>query len=121
MRESHKWLTAFNNRYDQFEYLVMPFELYNAPKTFQGYINESLRKYLDMFCIVYLDDILIYSTKEENYAGQVLQVWKHLHGQSLQVDIDKCKFLTTKIKYLGMIITTESIEMDTKKTDAIQR
>ena len=44
MREGHEWLTAFNSRYGQFEYLVMPFGLCNAPETFQGYINESLRE-----------------------------------------------------------------------------
>ena len=42
MKEGYEWLTAFNSRYGQFEYLVMPFGLCNAPGTFQGYINESL-------------------------------------------------------------------------------
>ena len=42
MKEDHEWLTAFNSRYGQFEYLVIPFGLCNAPGTFQGYINESL-------------------------------------------------------------------------------
>ena len=68
MKEGHKWLTAFNSRYGQFEYLVMPFGLCNAPGTFQGYINESLREYLDVFCTAYLDDVLIYSGREEDYC-----------------------------------------------------
>ena len=120
MKEGHKWLTAFNSRYGQFEYLVMPFGLCNAPGTFQGYINESLREYLDVFCTAYLDDILIYSTKEEDHADQVLKVLRRLHEQGLQVDIDKCEFLTKQVKYLGMIVTIKGIEMDPEKTEAVQ-
>ena len=47
MKEGQEWLTAFNTRYGQFEYLVMPFGLCNAPATFQNYINEAVRNYLD--------------------------------------------------------------------------
>ena len=72
IKESHKWLTAFNSRYGQFEYLVMPFGLCNAPGTFQGCINDSLREYLDVFCTAYLDDVLIYSTRKEDHASHVL-------------------------------------------------
>ena len=99
----------------------MPFRLCNAPGTFQSYINESLRKYFDVFCTAYLDDVLIYSTKEEDHTGHVLQVLRRLHERGLQVDIDKCEFSTTRVKYLGMIVTTDGVEMDLKKTEAIQR
>ena len=121
MKEGHEWLTAFNSRYGQFEYLVMPFGLCNAPGTFQGYINESLREYLDVFCTAYLDDVLIYSSKEEDHASHVLQVLRRLHARGLQVNIDKCEFNTTRVKYLGMIVTTNGIEMDTEKVEAIQK
>ena len=121
MKEGHEWLTAFNNRYGQFEYLVMPFGLCNAPGTFQGYINKLLREYLDVFCTVYLDDVLIYTSKDKDHASHVLQVLKQLHERGLQVDIDKCEFNTTRVKYLGMIVITNGIEMDTKKVEAIQK
>ena len=121
MKEGHEWLTAFNSRYGQFEYLVMPFGLCNAPGTFQGYINESLREYLDVFCTAYLDDVLIYTSKDEDHASHVLQVLRRLHERGLQVDIDKCEFNTTRVKYLGMILTTSGLEMDTKKVEAIQK
>ena len=97
----------------------MPFELWNAPGTFQSYINKSLQKYLDVFCAAYLDNILIYSKKSKNHAGQVLQVLKHLHERGIQIDIDKCKFLTKQVKYLGMIVTTKGIEINKKKMEAI--
>ena len=50
IKESHKWLIAFNSWYGQFKYFVILFGLCNAPNTFQDYINESLREYLDVFC-----------------------------------------------------------------------
>ena len=113
MKEGHKWLTVFNSQCGQFEYLVMPSGLCNASGTFQGYINESLQEYLNIFCTAYLDDVLIYSNNEADHADHVFQVLRRLHKRGLQVDIDKCEFNTTKVKYLGMIMTTNSIEMNT--------
>ena len=61
IREGDEWKTAFRTRYGHFEYLVLPFGLTNAPATFQAYINRALAGLVDVTCIVYLDDILIYS------------------------------------------------------------
>jgi hypothetical protein len=52
----------------------MPFGLVNAPATFQAYINEALAGLVNIICIVYLDDILIYSTNPEDYTDHVNQV-----------------------------------------------
>ncbi len=64
IREGDKWKTAFKTRYGYFEYQVMLFGLINAPATFQDYINKILAEKLDIFVIVYLDDILIYTKSE---------------------------------------------------------
>ena len=65
--EGDKWKTAFQTRYDYFKYQVMPFGLSNAPATFQGYVNKILAEKLDIFVIIYLNNILIYT----NYLGQL--------------------------------------------------
>ena len=61
IREGNEWKTTFRTRYGHFEYQVMPFGLFNAPATFQRYVNKILAEKLDIFIIVYLDDILIYT------------------------------------------------------------
>jgi hypothetical protein len=67
MKEGYEHLIAFLTRFGLFESLVIPFRLIGAPATFQRFINDALREYLDQFCSVYLDNILIYSkTKEEH-------------------------------------------------------
>ena len=52
--EGEEWKTAFRTRYSLYKYLVIPFGLANTPSSFQYYINDALRDYLDVFCIVYI-------------------------------------------------------------------
>ncbi len=62
--EGDEWKMAFKTRYSHFEYQVMPFRLTNAPTIFQDYIKKILIEKLNVFVIVYLDDILIYTKKK---------------------------------------------------------
>ena len=71
IREGDEYKTAFRTRYGQFEYRVMPFGLTNAPSTFQSYIDECLRPYLDDFTVFYLDDILIYAKTPQEHEQHV--------------------------------------------------
>ena len=64
IKEGDEWKTAFRTRYGLYEFLVMPFGLTNTPATCQRFVNDTLREYLDIFCICYLDDILIYTTPD---------------------------------------------------------
>lgn len=111
--------TAFITRYGLFEYVVMPFGLCNAPGTFQSMINDILRPYLDDFCTAYLDDILIYSNSVEEHKVHVKKVLIKLKEAGLFLDINKCEFHVTEVKYLGLIITTDGIKMDPAKVEAI--
>ena len=115
IKKGQEWLTAFNTRYGQFKYLVILFGLCNALGIFQSYINSSLQEYLDVFCTMYLDDILIYSKNDKEHTDHMLKVLKQLQKKSLQLDIDKCKFSVTELKYLELIITTEGICIDPEK------
>ena len=72
MKEGEEWKTAFRIRWGHYEYQVMPFGLTNALASFQELINDTLREYLDIFVLAYLDDILIFST---DYKQHVQHVW----------------------------------------------
>ncbi len=73
IRKEDEWKTAFRTHYDYFEYWVIPFGLTNAPATFQGYINKILVKKLDVFVIVYLNDILIYTENKGEKHVQAIR------------------------------------------------
>lgn len=62
----------------------------NGPGTFQSYINAQLLDFLDAFCMVYINDILIYSQTLKEHKKHVHQVLEQLHLAGLQVDISKC-------------------------------
>jgi len=92
IKEGDEWKTAFRTRYGHFEYLVMPMGLTNAPATFQAFMNDILREFLDQGVIVYLDDILIYSRNEEEHEALVEKVLQRLMDNDLAAEIDKCAF-----------------------------
>lgn len=123
MEEGEEWKTAFRTRYGLYEWLVTPFGLTGAPATFQRFINSILQDFLDEFCSAYIDDILIYSDGSlEDHRKKVKQVLARLQKAGLQVDIDKCEFETTSVKYLGFIIEAgKGIRVDPEKVRAIQQ
>ena len=97
----------------------MPFELCNTPGIFQSYINNSLHEYLDIFCTIYLDNVLVYCIKEEEHIGHMLNMLKRLQDCGLQVNVNKCEFSVTQVKYLGLIISTNVISMNPEKVQTI--
>lgn len=114
------WKTAFTTRYRQFECVVMPFGACNAPGTFQSYINDTLRDFLDNFCLAYLDDCLVFSYTRGEYIQHIRKVMQKLLDAGLQLDIKKCEFFVYETKYLGMIIGKHSVRIDLEKVAAIQ-
>lgn len=119
-RRTDRWKTAFKTRYGQFEYTVMPFGLTNAPATFQAYINRALAGLLDVFCIVYLDDILIYSRNREEHTAHILQVLDRLEQFQLFAKQSKCSFYQERVEFLGFIIGRDGISMDPERVKAIE-
>ena len=119
IQERDESLTVFHTHFELFKYLVMLFGLCNGPALFQNYINDTLCEYLDDFCTVYLDDILIYSDNEAEHEIHVKCVLQKLEEAGLQADITKCAFHVTQVPYLGLIITTEGVKMDSAKVNTI--
>ena len=97
----------------------MLFGLANALSLFQHFVNDTLHPYLDVFCTAYIDDILIYSNSMAKHRKYIKLVLQALCRAGLQLDVDKCKFHKMEVLYLGLIISTDGIQMDPKKIKAI--
>jgi hypothetical protein len=110
----------FRTWYGLFESLVIPFGLTNAPASFQHFINDVLRPYLDVFVTAYLDDILIYSDNLKQYKKHILKVLEALSKAGLHLKPEKCEFHQWEVKYLGFIILTSGTKIDPVKVATIQ-
>jgi hypothetical protein len=119
IREGDEWKTAFRTRYGHFEYTVMPFGLTNAPAQFQAYMNEALVGLVDITCIVYLDDILIFSDTEEEHVVHVKEILQRLREAKLYVKLSKCEWHTQRTEYLGYIVSPEGISIDQERVKTI--
>ncbi|MGB2685899.1 MAG: pol polyprotein, partial [Olleya sp.] len=119
IKEGEEWKTAFRTRYGLFEYTVMPFGLTNAPASMQRLMNNTLHEYLDVFVIVYLDDILIYSKSEQEHVKHVKMVFEKLSQRNLLLKPEKCEFHRKEVEFLGYLVGIDGIRMDEAKVAAV--
>ena len=103
-----------------YECLRMPFGLTNAPATFQRLMENCLGDLHLNWCIIYLDDIVIYSETPEEHVERLEAVFKKLSAAGLKLKPNKCEFFKSQITYLGHIVSNEGIATDPKKIKAIQ-
>ena len=112
--------TAFVTPRGQYEWNVMPFGLTNAPATFQRLMNYVLRDYLNEFCVVYLDDILIYSKTKEEHWDHIKRVLNKLREHDLHAKKSKSAFFLSEISFLGHVVSANGIHTDPEKVKCIE-
>ncbi|MBW0572504.1 hypothetical protein O181_112219, partial [Austropuccinia psidii MF-1] len=83
IKEGDEHLTAFRTKYGSYEYLVMPFGLTNAPASFQNLVNDIFADFLDLFVVVYLDDIMLFFSSEEENIKHVTSALQRLRENDL--------------------------------------
>ena len=120
IREGDEWKTGFNTHLGHFEYLVMPFGLTNAPAVFQTLVNDVLRDFINLFVIVYLDDILIFSPTPKEHTTHVCLVLQRLLENRLFVKAEKCVFGATSVEFLGHILEKGQVRAYPKKVRAVE-
>ena len=99
----------------------MAFGLTNAPESFQEYINKILVKKLEIFIIVYLNNILIYSDDDrDSYLAAVRWVLEQLRKFLLFANLKKCRFHQEEVWFFGYVISSKNIRMKDKKIDAFK-
>lgn len=119
IKEGDEWKTAFRCRYGLFEFNVMHFGLINVPATFQAMMNGILSDLIDMGVLSFVDDILIYASTMEEHDRITEEVLRRLKANSLAINPKKCVWATSKVEYLGYIISDQGIQMSKDKVDCI--
>ena len=98
----------------------MPFGLTNAPTTFQQLMESCLGDMHLDWCIIYLDDIIIFSQTPQEHIQRLRGIFEKLSVAGLKLKPSKCEFFWSQISYLGHIVSRKGIEIDPKKISAIQ-
>jgi len=111
--------TAFRTRYGNYEFLVLPFGLTNAPAYFMDLMNRVLHPFLDKFVVVFINDILVYSKSKEEHAEHLRIVLSTLAAHKLYAKFKKCDFWMEKVHFLGHVVTKEGISVDPAKIAAV--
>uniref|UniRef100_A0A0W0G394 Reverse transcriptase domain-containing protein n=1 Tax=Moniliophthora roreri TaxID=221103 RepID=A0A0W0G394_MONRR len=121
IKDGGQWKAAFKTPRGLFEPTVMFFSLTNSPAMFQVFMNDILKDFIEEgWCVVYMDDILIFSDEINLHRLCTRHVLEHLQENNLYLKLEKCKFKVTKTLFLGMVITPGHISMDERKLARIK-
>uniref|UniRef100_A0AC35UI22 Reverse transcriptase n=1 Tax=Rhabditophanes sp. KR3021 TaxID=114890 RepID=A0AC35UI22_9BILA len=119
IRESDRYLTAFNTPWGLYRYKYTPMGLTGAPGTFSKIMTTMFEDLRDS-TLVYIDDIIVMSDSEEQHIKDVDIALSRLEEYGMKVRLDKCTFGADRVKYLGFIISNKGIEPDPDKIIAIK-
>ena len=120
--EGDEWKTTFQTRYGHFKYQVMSFGLFNTPAIFQGYVNKILAKKLDIFVIVYLDDILIYTEDPKQPQVEAVRwVLNQLRKYFLFANLKKCYFYQNEVCFLRYIVSSKGINIEAERIEVVKK
>ena len=120
IRECDKPKTAFVTKNALFEWNVLPPGLKNAPPSFQRCMSNIIGRARSHFCLIYLDDIIVFSRTFEEHVVHVADVLETLYKHRLRLHPAKCHFFRKKIDYLGHLIDAEGLHPLDEKIVAIR-
>ncbi len=119
MHFDNKNYITFITALEAYKYKMLLFELTNESISFQQYMNDVLWNFLNDFCQVYLDDILIYSKTKKKHKDHVKLVLSWLREAELQMNIRKCKFNVEETVFLEVIVSELNLRMNLSKVTVI--
>ena len=116
LKEEDKAKTAFQvGNLGFYECNRMPFGLCNAPATFQRLMERAMGDINLRDCLIYLDDIIIFSDTFEAHLDRLEAVFQRLHTYNLKLKASKCEFFKKQVTYLGHVVSEEGIKTDPEK------
>ena len=118
--EEDKCKTAFQvGTLGFYEFNRMPFGLCNAPATFQRLMERCMGDMNLRDCLIYLDDIVVFSSTFEEHIERLEAVFRRLQTNNLKLKASKCEFFKREVTYLGHVVSKEGISTDPAKTEAV--
>jgi transposase InsO family protein len=121
MAEEDRHKTAFITKLGTFQFKRMPFGLSGAPATFQRAMNECLGDAVGKYCLVYLDDVVIYSDSELEHAEHLREVLRRVHEKGFVLKREKCVFGVAQLALLGHIVGHGTLKADPDKIAALKQ
>ena len=122
MAEECKAFTAFTcGPLGFYECETMPFGATNAPATFQRLMHNCLGDLNMTWCVVYLDDIIVFSDNPKDHIVRLEAVFKKLATAGLKLKPSKCFFFKEKIDYLGHLVSGKGVATSPKKVEAVTK
>ena len=112
--------SAFCTAQGLFQFCVMPFGLTNAPATFQRLMERVLAGLQWQICLVYIDDIIIFSETLDDHLLQLQEVFSRLKSAKLKLKPKKCCLFRKRVKYLGHVVSEHGVETDPDKIEAVR-
>ena len=97
----------------------MAFRLTNAPATFQRLMERTMGELNLRECLIFLDDILIFSENFEDHLDRLEAVFSRLKQHGLKLKPSKCEFFKTSVKYLGHVVSHSGVQTDPDKIEAL--
>lgn len=120
VHENDRHKTAFITPFGLFEYERMPFGLCNAPATFQRLMQTIMSDLVFQMVLIYLDDLLVYSSTFEDHLVRLETVLQRLRETGLKIKVEKCHFLQSEVKFLGHIVSAQGVSTDPEKVSAVK-
>ena len=115
--DQHK--TAFICPFGLYQWRRLPFGLSGAPMTFQRVMNQIMSDLIFKLVLVYLDDLLVFSSSFERHLHALEQVLGKIAEEGLKINPEKCQFAQSKVSFLGHQVSTAGIGPDPAKIDAV--
>ena len=112
--------TAFTTHNGLFEFRKMLFSLANAPSTFQRLMHAVLRGLQYDICLVYLDDIIIFSRAFDDHLQHLNDVFSRLRNANIRLKPTKCSFACSEVEHLGHLVSRDGIRPDPSKIKAVE-
>ena len=121
LEEEDKQKTAFQvGSLGFYEFNRMPFGLTNAPATFQRVMERCMGDMNLRDCLIYLDDVIIFSSSFEEHLERLQKVFERLEHFDLKLKASKCEFFKEKVIYIGHVVSKDGIETDPAKVEAVK-